>query len=101
LDFEMTDAIIHGVMGATFAHTNPRHHSLAFGAAGGPVKSGIDRFMLEVDDLDAVGVALDCLMAAGSPLTLTLGKHSNDYMTSFYVRTPSGSTWNTASVVAS
>ena len=90
LDFELTDAIIHGAMGATFAHTNPRHHSLAFGAAAGPVASGINHFMLEVDSLDTVGVALDRLMAAGTPLTVTLGKHSNDHMTSFYVRTPSG-----------
>ena len=90
LDFELTDAIIHGPMGATFAHTNPRHHSLAFGPAMGPMKAGIDHFMLEVDDLDAVGVALDRLMAVGTPLTVTLGKHSNDHMTSFYVRTPSG-----------
>ena len=90
LDFELTDAIIHGGMGATFAHTNPRHHSLAFGAAAGPVPSGINHFMLEVDSLDVVGVVLDRLTAVGIPLTVTLGKHSNDHMTSFYVRTPSG-----------
>jgi 2,3-dihydroxybiphenyl 1,2-dioxygenase len=90
LDFELTDAIIHGAMRSTFAHTNPRHHSLAFGAAMGPMKKGLNHFMLEVDSLDMVGVALDRLTAAGIPLTVTLGKHSNDHMTSFYVRTPSG-----------
>ena len=90
LGFELTDAIIHGAMGATFAHTNPRHHSLAFGAAAGPMKSGIDHLMLEVDSLDQVGVVLDRVTAAGTPVTVTLGKHSNDHMTSFYLRTPSG-----------
>jgi hypothetical protein len=46
--------------------------------------------MLEVDSLDAVGCALDRLTEKGVPVTVTLGKHSNDHMTSFYLRTPSG-----------
>jgi 3,4-dihydroxy-9,10-secoandrosta-1,3,5(10)-triene-9,17-dione 4,5-dioxygenase len=90
LGFELSDAIIHGAMRSNFTHVNPRHHSLAFGAAMGPMKKGLNHFMLEVDSLDVVGVALDRLTAAGFPLTVTLGKHSNDHMTSFYVRTPSG-----------
>jgi 3,4-dihydroxy-9,10-secoandrosta-1,3,5(10)-triene-9,17-dione 4,5-dioxygenase len=90
LDFELSDAIIHGAMRSTFTHVNPRHHSLAFGAATGPMKKGLNHFMLEVDSLDMVGATLDRVTAAGIPLTVTLGKHTNDYMTSFYVRTPSG-----------
>ncbi len=35
LGFAPADKIIHGAMGATFAHINPRHHSLAFGPAMG------------------------------------------------------------------
>lgn len=90
LGFELSDSIINGAMGSTFAHVNPRHHSLAFGAAIGPMKKGIDHFMLEVDSLDAVGATLDRVNAAGTAVTVTLGKHTNDHMTSFYLRTPSG-----------
>jgi 3,4-dihydroxy-9,10-secoandrosta-1,3,5(10)-triene-9,17-dione 4,5-dioxygenase len=90
LGFEMSDAIIHGAMGSTFTHVNPRHHSLAFGQAMGPMRKGLDHFMLEVDSLDVVGAALDRVTATGIPVTVTLGKHTNDHMTSFYLRTPSG-----------
>jgi 3,4-dihydroxy-9,10-secoandrosta-1,3,5(10)-triene-9,17-dione 4,5-dioxygenase len=90
LGFEHSDSIISGYMGATFAHTNPRHHSLAFGAARGPMKRGLEHFMLEVDSLDVVGRALDRVSKLGVPVTVTLGKHTNDLMTSFYLRTPSG-----------
>lgn len=90
LEFEPSDSIIHGAMGATFAHINPRHHSLAFGPAVGPMVKGLDHLMLEVDSLDTVGCALDRLTEKGVPVTVTLGKHSNDHMTSFYLRTPSG-----------
>ncbi len=90
LGFEHSDSIVSGYMGATFAHTNPRHHSLAFGAARGPMKRGLEHFMLEVDNLDVVGRALDRVTKSGVPVTVTLGKHTNDLMTSFYLRTPSG-----------
>ena len=90
LGFGLSDSIASGILGATFAHVNPRHHSLAFGAAVGPIEKGLNHFMLEVDSLDAVGCALDRLTEKGVPVTVTLGKHSNDHMTSFYFRTPSG-----------
>jgi 2,3-dihydroxybiphenyl 1,2-dioxygenase len=90
LDFQISDSIISGYMGATFAHTNPRHHSLAFGTRPKTMKSGLEHFMLEVDSVDVVGRALDAVTAAGAPVTVTLGKHTNDLMTSFYLRTPSG-----------
>ena len=89
LGFLPSDSIINGPMGATFAHTNPRHHSLAFAEAPDGMASGLDHFMLEVDDLDQVGGALDRVTEAGVPVTVTLGKHTNDWMTSFYLRTPS------------
>lgn len=71
-----------------FAHVNPRHHSLAFGPVPGP--SRYHHFMVEVETLDMVGLALDRLNAVSAPMVTTLGKHSNDLMVSFYVRTPSG-----------
>ena len=47
--------------------------------------------MFEVDDIDAVGRAYSKVVEDGfAPLAMSLGRHSNDQMISFYVRTPSG-----------
>jgi hypothetical protein len=46
--------------------------------------------MLQTIDMDDVGRALDRAAAAGLTITSSLGRHTNDRMTSFYVRTPSG-----------
>ncbi|MEV5648528.1 VOC family protein [Nocardia sp. NPDC052254] len=73
-----------------FMGVNPRHHSLALipGSRGdGP---GIVHVMVEVDALDDVGRALDRVTRAGYHLSSTLGRHTNDKMISFYVRTPGG-----------
>ena len=71
-----------------FLGCNPRHHSLAL--FEGPVPSGIVHFMVEVDDLDAVGRALDRCRAIDAALSASLGRHTNDHMVSFYVGTPGG-----------
>ena len=65
-----------------------RHHSLALAAVPGMV--GIHHLMLEVASLDDVGRALDIVNHRQIPLAMGLGRHPNDLMTSFYVRTPSG-----------
>lgn len=65
-----------------------RHHSLAL--AGVPGMVGLHHLMLEVASLDDVGSALDVIVERGIPLAAGLGRHTNDLMTSFYVRTPSG-----------
>jgi 2,3-dihydroxybiphenyl 1,2-dioxygenase len=87
LGFKLSDICLLGEPWV-FAHVNPRHHSLAFGPAPGP--SIFHHFMLEVTDLDMVGLALDRLTAVSAPMATTLGRHTNDLMFSFYVRTPSG-----------
>jgi 3,4-dihydroxy-9,10-secoandrosta-1,3,5(10)-triene-9,17-dione 4,5-dioxygenase len=46
--------------------------------------------MVEVATLDEVGIALDRALAAGTHISSTLGKHTNDKMVGFYMRTPSG-----------
>jgi extradiol dioxygenase len=46
--------------------------------------------MLEVRSIDDVGAALDIVNEREIPLAMSLGRHTNDHMTSFYVRTPSG-----------
>jgi 3,4-dihydroxy-9,10-secoandrosta-1,3,5(10)-triene-9,17-dione 4,5-dioxygenase len=76
-------------LGIHFLHAaNPRHHSLAL--MGAPVPSGCVHIMLEARSLDDVGYALDRCMAHGAHISSTLGKHSNDFMVSFYVQTPGG-----------
>jgi hypothetical protein len=42
--------------------------------------------MVEVDQLDDVGRALDRVMKTEHRLSSTLGRHTNDKMVSFYVR---------------
>jgi 3,4-dihydroxy-9,10-secoandrosta-1,3,5(10)-triene-9,17-dione 4,5-dioxygenase len=46
--------------------------------------------MIEVASLDDVGRAMDRCARRGAPASATLGRHANDLMVSFYVRTPGG-----------
>jgi 3,4-dihydroxy-9,10-secoandrosta-1,3,5(10)-triene-9,17-dione 4,5-dioxygenase len=46
--------------------------------------------MLEVEKLDDVGRALERVRKHKAPLSATLGRHMNDEMVSFYVRSPGG-----------
>jgi 3,4-dihydroxy-9,10-secoandrosta-1,3,5(10)-triene-9,17-dione 4,5-dioxygenase len=71
-----------------FLGVNPRHHSLAFLPMPNPSKCV--HIMLEVDQLDDVGRALERVRKHQAPLSATLGRHMNDQMVSFYVRSPGG-----------
>ena len=96
LGFGVSDYMVHRPLGAggpaariDFMHcANARHHSLAL--FEGDVPSGCVHMMVEVPDLDEVGRAYDRMLASGARLMATLGKHTNDRMTSFYVATPGG-----------
>ena len=46
--------------------------------------------MVEVDNLDDVGLTHEIVREHKVPVAITPGKHSNDHMYSFYFRTPSG-----------
>ena len=87
IDFEVAPGIVIPVM---FAHCNPRHHSFAFApmAPGNPKK--LIHFMLQTRDFNDVGFALDRVHAHSIDLSMTLGRHVNDQMVSFYAWTPSG-----------
>jgi 3,4-dihydroxy-9,10-secoandrosta-1,3,5(10)-triene-9,17-dione 4,5-dioxygenase len=71
-----------------FLGVNPRHHSLAFLPMPNPSKCV--HIMLEVDKLDDVGRALERVRKHQAPLSATLGRHMNDQMVSFYVKSPAG-----------
>jgi len=66
----------------------PRHHSLALAPL--PADAGIVHLMIEVAALDDVGRAMDRCARRGVPMSASLGRHANDLMVSFYVRTPGG-----------
>jgi len=73
-----------------FFHCNPRHHTVAF-AKGGPAGAKrLNHFMLQVKSVDDVGATYYLCQERGVPLIRTLGRHSNDHMMSFYMRSPSG-----------
>ncbi|MCI2418080.1 VOC family protein [Saccharopolyspora sp. K220] len=71
-----------------FFGCNPRHHSLAFLPM--PTPSGIVHLMVEVADVDDVGLALDRAQRRKVPMSATLGRHVNDLMLSFYMKSPGG-----------
>ncbi|HEX7739227.1 MAG TPA: VOC family protein [Marmoricola sp.] len=73
-----------------FMGVNRRHHSLALCPAPHREAPGLVHVMVEVDSLDVVGRALDEVTARGFSVSSTLGRHTNDKMVSFYVRTPGG-----------
>jgi 3,4-dihydroxy-9,10-secoandrosta-1,3,5(10)-triene-9,17-dione 4,5-dioxygenase len=90
LGFRVSDYIDLGSLVGTFLHCNPRHHSYAFAAVPGRSR-GVGHLMLEVDDLDVLGRAYDRVVKdAAAPLAISLGRHTNDRMVSFYVNSPSG-----------
>jgi 2,3-dihydroxyethylbenzene 1,2-dioxygenase len=74
--------------GLVFMHCNDRDHTVAFGIPGANTR--LNHIMLEVDNLDDVGMTYDLVRKNKVPVTITPGKHSNDHMYSFYFRSPSG-----------
>ena len=91
LGFLLSDHIFWDGIEASFLHCNPRHHSLALtnpipGTKGGDIL----HFMFELNDMDDVGQAYDLINQQDYPLAMTLGRHTNDLTTSFYVYSPSG-----------
>ena len=71
---------------AYFFHINPRHHSLALIETG---RNGMHHLMVELFSLDDVGQSYDVALSEENRVNVTLGRHTNDFMTSFYAKTPS------------
>ena len=73
-----------------FMHAdNGRHHSVALGESPAP-PSGCVHLMLEMTTLADVGRCYDRMRIGGVPESASIGLHTNDEMTSFYMQTPSG-----------
>ena len=85
LGFRISDFIMNPVK-ACFLHVNPRHHSLALFEHP---RQGMHHLMMELYSLDDVGKGYDSALHQDGRVAVTLGRHPNDYMTSFYMRTPS------------
>ena len=78
-----------GIAQVCFLHcANPRQHSLALGELAVP--GDCIHIMFQVATMDDVGRCLDRVHRHGIRLTATLGRHVNDEMVSFYMRTPAG-----------
>jgi 2,3-dihydroxybiphenyl 1,2-dioxygenase len=86
LGFRLSDYVL-SPFKAFFFHINPRHHSLALIETG---KTGTHHLMMELYYLDDVGQGYDIALTNPEEIGTTLGRHSNDFMTSFYTFTPSG-----------
>ena len=72
---------------AYFMHVNPRHHSLALIQTG---KNAVHHIMMELYSFDDVGQGLDIANMEDGRVATTLGRHTSDFITSFYTWTPSG-----------
>ncbi|WP_430334297.1 VOC family protein [Rhodococcus sp. ACT016] len=88
LGFRLSDRISTDRYTVRFYHVNGRHHSLALSELPGFV--GFNHLMLEVAHMDDLGTAMDLVHETGTEVMQTLGRHTNDLMTSIYIDTPSG-----------
>jgi 2,3-dihydroxybiphenyl 1,2-dioxygenase len=84
LGFRLTDYYSHPFI-ARFMHINRRHHSIAFVQSG---KNAVHHIMMELFSFDDVGQGYD-LALNEDRVAVTLGRHTSDYITSFYSFTPS------------
>ena len=72
----------------TFMHVNPREHSVVIANAPNPRRLG--HWMTQVEGLDDVGITYDRVREKGIEVVTELGRHYNDQMVSFYMKSPSG-----------
>lgn len=73
-----------------FFHCNARHHTIALARAPFALPQVLHHVMFEMRERDDVGAAFDRLWASDLGIPNGLGRHDNDGMFSFYLRTPAG-----------
>jgi 2,3-dihydroxybiphenyl 1,2-dioxygenase len=89
LGLRLSDYVVFGPdMSVQFLRCTQRHHSVALTAVG-PIDA-LHHIAFEVTDVDQVGCALDRATRAAVPITASLGRHKNDRMLSFYMRSAAG-----------
>jgi 2,3-dihydroxybiphenyl 1,2-dioxygenase len=86
LGFRLSDYMVRP-FNAYFFHANPRHHSIAFIETG---RNATHHLMVELFSLDDVGQCYDLARGEEGRIGVTLGRHINDEVTSFYSNSPSG-----------
>jgi 2,3-dihydroxybiphenyl 1,2-dioxygenase len=86
LQFRMSDYWLRPFPGYFF-HVNPRHHSFAMMESG---KNMVHHMMMELFSFDDVGQGYDLALQDDEKIAVTMGRHSGDYVTSFYTYNPSG-----------
>jgi len=86
LGFKLSDYMTRP-FNAYFFHANPRHHSIAFIETG---RNATHHLMVELYSLDDVGQCYDLALGEEGRIGVTLGRHINDEVTSFYSNSPSG-----------
>ena len=86
LGFGISDYIVTPFR-AFFLHANPRHHSVAFIETG---RQDLHHLMVELYSLDDVGQGYDIALGEPERIATTLGRHPNDAVTSYYLKSPSG-----------
>jgi 2,3-dihydroxybiphenyl 1,2-dioxygenase len=86
LEFKLSDYWLRPFPGYFF-HVNPRHHSIALVETG---KNMVHHMMVELFSFDDVGQGYDLVVQDSDKVAVTLGRHSGDYVTSFYTWNPSG-----------
>lgn len=84
LGFRVSD-YLRAPIPAYFLHVNSRHHSLAIVGAPG---NGMHHLMVEYFAIDDVGQGYDMVRAAPERIAARLGRHPNDLMISYYMRSP-------------
>ncbi|MEJ6502614.1 MAG: VOC family protein [Rhodobacterales bacterium] len=70
-----------------FFHLNGRHHTFAMVGSG---RAGFHHFMVEFQNLDDMGQGYDLAQLDEGRVGYTIGRHTNDFMTSYYANSPSG-----------
>jgi 2,3-dihydroxybiphenyl 1,2-dioxygenase len=88
--FKISDLAVQGRARTIFLRCGTREHTLAMFELDPARAPRLHHFMLETGELDDVGQAYDRIFDNDVPLALTLGRHTNDSMVSFYCKSPAG-----------
>lgn len=90
MGFTISDLAVKAGNRTIFLRCGTREHSFALLELEKAANPRLHHFMVEVGEIDDVGRAYDRVHDAEVPLVLTLGRHTNDSMISFYCKTPGG-----------